>query len=712
MQRVNLSIFFFLLFFSFSSYSQNGWYVAANNIGTSQTGIFFLDSQTGWISCNPNYGDVYKSTDGGASWFLASSTPFMKPKSICFADPSWGTIAAGAYGFTNYPQWYSANGGDTWDPIAFPYHSGGDLRSVTYFNGQFWLCGTLNTPTIPELVRAAIVQGNTSYLRDTGVSLSRIRGGISSIYSVGNKGVVYKGTNVIPISVGNDSANLSGVSFKDANTGYVVGGKFVYKTTNDGAGWMRLYPHIPEGIYHDVYFLNKDSGWIACTLPGGSTGAMIFTTNGGSSWVQQYSGFAGSEICFVNNLTGWVLCGPNVLKTTTGGNPFAPPVPVPASPPNNSVGLPLNDTLIWSISPGATSYKLQVSTDSIFNSLIVNDSSLTVNWKYVTGLNPLTYYWWRVSAKNSGGSSGFSSHFKFRTISLPTVPQSLVPPNNATNQPTSLTFLWSKAYEVTMLAVSKYSFELFTDTAGTPVIRDTTLIDTLKPVSGLLNNRNYWWRVRAKNIAGWGSFSPFSRFTTVAAPPQTAPNLISPPNNSSGISVTVTLDWTQVTEATAYKVQVSSDSSFVTTQLDSTINRDSIIIPSGRLANNTKYYWRVRAENSGGVGPYSVKFNFTTSLVSNITQINNLPKEFRLYSSYPNPFNPVTKIRFDVPRLDYIVMKLYDILGREVAVLVNEQLQPGTYETDWDAAGFPSGVYFYNIITAGFTQTRKMVLIK
>ncbi len=711
MQKAHLSIYFVLLILSFSSYSQNGWYVCASNIGTSQTGIFFVDSQTGWISCNPNYGDVYKSTDGGNSWFLASSTPVMRPKSIWFASSTFGLIAAGTYGFTNYPQWFSVDGGNYWEPIAFPEYGGGNMTSVIYYSGQFWTCGTLTPFIDPQEPKAAIVQGNTSYIRDTGITLTRIRGGISSVYSVGNKGMVYKGIDPNPIRVGNDSANLTGVSFKDANTGYVVGGKFVYKTTNNGASWMRLYPHNPEGIYHDVYFLNKDSGWIACTLPGGSSGAMIYTSNGGMSWVQQYSGLAGSEICFVNNLTGWVLCGPNVLKTTTGGNPSAPPVPVLSSPPNNTFGLPLDDTLIWSISPGALTYKVQVSTDSNFSTFFLNDSNITVNRKYVTGLNPLTYYWWRVCAKNAAGSSSFSFPFRFRTISMPTNPSTLFPPNNAVNQPTSLTFIWSKAYDL-LFSISNYCFELYTDTATAPVLKDSTLTDTTKAVSGLLNNRNYWWHIRAKNSAGWGLFSPFSRFTTVAAPPQTAPNLISPSNNSSGISVTVTLDWAVVADAITYKVQVSTDSAFASTQLDSVINRDSIKIPPGRLANNTKYYWRVRAENFGGAGPYSVKFNFTTSLVSFNGQNSVIPETYELYQNYPNPFNPTAVLRFDIPHDVFISLKIYDILGREVAQLVNEELNAGCYRIEWDASDYPSGIYFYILSTSQFNRTRKLVLLK
>ncbi len=113
----------------------------------------------------------------------------------------------------------------------------------------------------------------------------------------------------------------------------------------------------------------------------------------------------------------------------------------------------------------------------------------------------------------------------------------------------------------------------------------------------------------------------------------------------------------------------------------------------------------------------SVKVNFINSI---------LPSKFALYQNYPNPFNPVTKIRFDIPMdsrfeeraalrvrgNDNVVLKIYDVLGKEVATLVNEGLQPATYEVKWDASGFTSGLYFCRLESNGYSITRKMVLLK
>ncbi len=92
---------------------------------------------------------------------------------------------------------------------------------------------------------------------------------------------------------------------------------------------------------------------------------------------------------------------------------------------------------------------------------------------------------------------------------------------------------------------------------------------------------------------------------------------------------------------------------------------------------------------------------------------STVPERFELYQNYPNPFNPVTKIKFDLPKMIKVKIRIYDILGRETETLVDERLDAGTYELDWDAAAYPSGVYFYRIEADGqFEKSGKMILLK
>lgn len=91
---------------------------------------------------------------------------------------------------------------------------------------------------------------------------------------------------------------------------------------------------------------------------------------------------------------------------------------------------------------------------------------------------------------------------------------------------------------------------------------------------------------------------------------------------------------------------------------------------------------------------------------------NEEPVSFNLSQNYPNPFNPITSITYEIPNSSLVILKIYNALGMEVATLVNETKQLGSYEVTWDASNYPSGVYFYEMISGGFSLRKKMVLIK
>ena len=98
---------------------------------------------------------------------------------------------------------------------------------------------------------------------------------------------------------------------------------------------------------------------------------------------------------------------------------------------------------------------------------------------------------------------------------------------------------------------------------------------------------------------------------------------------------------------------------------------------------------------------------------------NEIPDEFELMQNYPNPFNPSTTINFKIPVVNalseveaHITLKVYDILGREIKTLINEKKPPGTYKVTFDAAQYPSGIYFYTLRFQNRSITKKMILLK
>ena len=90
----------------------------------------------------------------------------------------------------------------------------------------------------------------------------------------------------------------------------------------------------------------------------------------------------------------------------------------------------------------------------------------------------------------------------------------------------------------------------------------------------------------------------------------------------------------------------------------------------------------------------------------------DFPSKFLLYQNFPNPFNPTTKINYSIPRRNNVVIKVYDLLGKELTTLVNEEKTPGDYEVTWSASNLPNGVYFYRMQAGSFVETKKMFLVK
>jgi hypothetical protein len=98
---------------------------------------------------------------------------------------------------------------------------------------------------------------------------------------------------------------------------------------------------------------------------------------------------------------------------------------------------------------------------------------------------------------------------------------------------------------------------------------------------------------------------------------------------------------------------------------------------------------------------------------SDVVIVDNIaPLEFRLDQNYPNPFNPSTIIKYSLPSAQFVTLKVFDILGNEVIVLVNNREAAGNYQVEFNAEALPSGVYYYTLVTESFIQTKKMILLK
>jgi len=246
---------------------------------------------------------------------------------------------------------------------------------------------------------------------------------------------------------------------------------------------------------------------------------------------------------------------------------------------------------------------------------------------------------------------------------------------------------------------------------------------------------NYPWKTSFPN------FSFFTRFRTNLSYPAFSncsinknPGNGTPSNGDATGSINGHLDWDEniidVTNKWAITLllkdyNLNPDTSPDSALTDVTPRRlQAFSVPRGARVN-----WEVRRNNIlvqqssfvydgnlltiPGVKVYkdSSRVTVTYTPATSVEQ-NVLPKEFALSQNYPNPFNPSTNIEFRVPISGSVSVKIFDVLGREVAMLVNEHLQPGTCTVRWDATQFPSGVYFYQLRARDFAETKRMMLIK
>lgn len=400
--------------------------------------------------------------------------------------------------------------------------------------------------------------------------------------------------------------------------------------------------------------------------------------------------------------------------TTVIGMPAAPTL---LTPVNNAENVSITPLLTWVEDISSTAYQMQLSADSTFATTLIDAGSFNTP-QYQVGAGVLANYvkyFWRVRTTNPVGTGPWSEPSRFTTIiAVPFAPQLVDPPNNAIDVSTTPTLNWDSVQ-----FAASFRLQLATDSNFTsPLINASGLtFSQLNVAGGLLqNNTTYFWRVNATNFVGTGPYSQIWKFRTITSPPVAAPSLISPPNGATNQILTPTLDWNDVFGSNGYKVLVSVDSFFNTTLIDTTLTPSQYTVPAGRLNGSSRYYWKVRGFNVGGFGPWSVTWRFNTQVIG-ITQIgSSIPDKFMLYDNFPNPFNPVTRIKFDIPAGinsgSMVKLVVYDITGRETAILVNESLSPGRYEASWNASEFSSGIYIYRLEAGDFVSIKKMVLVK
>ncbi len=172
--------------------------------------------------------------------------------------------------------------------------------------------------------------------------------------------------------------------------------------------------------------------------------------------------------------------------------------------------------------------------------------------------------------------------------------------------------------------------------------------------------------------------------------------------------------WTTYTSANFTDVNIDTFSfqipgSALNTQVEYFIAAQDIALPTPLMST-------LPAGGSGvnppGTTAPPIRFTFLVANPSGISGNEEKPTEFKLYNNYPNPFNPATTIKFDLPRRSFVEITVYDITGKKIKTLVNVEMEADSYETQWNGSDYSSGIYMYNIQAGGFSETKLMILLK
>lgn len=293
--------------------------------------------------------------------------------------------------------------------------------------------------------------------------------------------------------------------------------------------------------------------------------------------------------------------------------------------------------------------------------------------------------------------AAFATQAQTRTTTL------LSPTDAQIQVPAKTIFKWDTlAVEVDSFALQLSKTMDFTDTLLNASVLGDQNSYTLTSV--LEYDSTYYWRVITfDSFSFYQETSAVFSFTVQGVPPGQPMN-VSPATSSIDISVQPTLTWSTVADADQYHIQVSTFTNFSDTAFYSIVNSPTTTVNVNvKLLPYKVYYWRVAGSNVNGLGEWSNFWNFTTL----VTSLNTPNANFSL-NAYPNPGTDKMLVSFEGAGLDGRV-SLYDLQGKEVAVLLNGTIEAGNQSLEIERNGLPAGMYMLRVQQNGQAQTLKVI---
>ena len=503
---------------------------------------------------------------------------------------------------------------------------------------------------------------------------------------VGNFGIILKTTDSGSTWVNKlqgSKSNLTDIwCSEDSNDVFVVGAKgTILHTSNSGTEWITQTSNTTIDL-NSIFFVNRDLGIVV-----GKNGLILITTNQGINWNSVSSGVSNNlqSVFFIDENIGFIVGqSGRILKTTNGGNNW----------------------IIKSSSTTAT-LKSVYFTDSNngfaigTGGTIVSTTNAGENWMNVTSGVTTSLNDIRFSDFTNGIAVGNNG------VILKTTDSGInwfAQTSGTTDSLFSICFIPGYSGSVAYIA-GGYSAG-GADFEG--IVLNTTNGGNIWTSNDCESSRILYSITFPNSSTGFAVGEGGTIIKTInAIVPVELISFTSSINNDD-----VTLNWQTSTETNNQGFQIKRRK----TQDEKSEEWENIgfVNGSGTITEPQSYSF-VNENLQLGKYQYRLKqIDFDGSFeYSNIIEVNiDLPKTFALLNCFPNPFNPSTKIMYEIPQQSNVIIKVYDVLGNEVSTPVNEMQSAGSYQIIFDASELANGVYFYKLQADNFVETKKMILMK
>ena len=698
--KTKIFILLILLFESFSYSQQSGWFwLNPLPQGNDVNAMKFINANTGYIAGFS--GTVLRTSNGGVNWSKVTTPMYRNNYDIYFYNELTGYIAGKGLVKTT-------DGGNGWQ----------QLMEIDFFFNSI-----------------SFIDANTGFLAGY----------------TGSIGVIYKTTNGgSSFQVYNISSMLNSIQMTDASTGYCTGLNTIYKTINSGVTWNSL------GIFNSsnatkVTFLNNNTGYISCAngdicktvngginwtvintvasrlnniyfidantgIASGNDGLVLRTTNAGENWHSVFSGIQDHFLvaAFID-VQKYFAAGQNgiLYKTENGGLNWN----------KQNSGLTFGEINSGDFVNQNTGYffaageMIKTTDQGLHWSVTAIDSAAGMSGGYISNNGSVYVYGFNFVKRSTNGGINFSNIFSISNYQIYCA--FFVNSNNG--------YLGASDNKIFKTTDGGLTWDqrspLYTN--GAYSVKDLFFINDSVGIAcgsgGWVNRTTNYGKVWYSENLQFVQSNNDLFFLNSQTGFMTNSSLIHKTTNAGvnwvryDIPFAGTLSSVYFTDSATGYISAYSGKIFKST--NGGINWFELNSGCSQLLYSVKFVNSGTGFVFGRNGTILKTTDAGSSITGSVPIPPIMPSYFNLSQNFPNPFNPVTNIKFDIPKSGFVKITVYDLLGREVAALVNQQMQPGSSSVVWDASNYPSGVYFYKLSVETsqrdvFTESKKMVLVK